>query len=190
MSISSWMSNWVSSTEAENKLILSKYEAYVKEHGELFEDGLVALTEADAVEARDRKRRFEKIFWMVFAAIAAFVVAALIFGRDQLSSGNYLEIVGLIGAPLIFRYTMVSEFNNALNRREKRVVKGVVTEKQMVEKNNRKGENGCFIVISGRSRFQVLPEVYKTLSLGDIIQTEMLSDDIYMKKKVTVIGKI
>ena len=86
--------------------------------------------------------------------------------------------------PLLVGGFVINNYNQMLQISEKRVIKGVVTEKQMVEKDC------CFIVISMNLRIQILLEEYKTLTVGDIIRMEMTSDDPLVRKQVVVEGRI
>src|SRR6185503_19909625 len=194
--IRAYFANWVSSSEPERKLAEQKYQDLVRAHGELFEDAMVMMTEEDKLETRRRKQRFTRIWAAATGVIFLFVASALIFGIESLGPGNFFQLGGLILAPLLFGWVIISQFNRALKIKKKRVVKGVVTDKQMVNDdegkvNKRKDDsNGCYIVLSMRYRFQSLPEVYKTLDLGEIIQVEMLSDEIFIKKNVKKLGNI
>ena len=55
-------------------------------------------------------------------------------------------------------------------------------------KGNKKG--GCYVEFSMKLIIHIMPEDYKILTLGDIVKMEMLSDDIYMRRKVVIEGKI
>ncbi|MES1182108.1 MAG: hypothetical protein ABUL44_04865 [Flavobacterium sp.] len=179
-----WWQHWKTSTAEQRAEIQARYAAYASIYGELFEDKEVALTDEELEDVASRKSKFLRTWLIIFIAVMVFVSAALIFGYKGLKSEDYAGIVILVIGVLSFRAIKVGQFNNALKFREKRVVRGVITLKQMVK------NEGCFVEFSRKLYIQILPEAFKTLSLGDIVRMEMLSDDVYMKRKVVIEGRI
>ena len=74
-------------------------------------------------------------------------------------------------------------FNKALKDKEKRVIHGVITNM------NRKGRN-LNIEFSRKLTIPIQPDDYKTLKLGDIVRMEMLANELSIKRKFVIEGKI
>ena len=114
----------------------------------------------------------------------AFVSASVVFGYDELENGSYLPLVLLMMLIFGWRQIMMGYFDKAMKFKVKRLIRGVITSKQSLNKK------GCFVEFSMKLIIQMMPGDYKILVLGDIVRMEMLSDDVYMKRKVIVEGKI
>jgi hypothetical protein len=170
------------SSESELAEILARFDSYAGVHGDLFEDSDEPLTPEDTVDAAIRRKRFSKRFGILYACGMACVGAGLIFGKRP-QGGDYFYIIMLVGAPLIYRMMIMSGFNDALKSKEKRVSHGVITNMQ------KKGK-GLGIEFSRKLTISILPEDYKTLKLGDIVRMEMLANELYIKRKFVIEGKI
>lgn len=181
--MASWMSEWQSSTPKEMQVFQERYAAVVREKGELYEDGVVPLA-AEDFEFLLRKRKVFKTIWLAaFSAVGLFTISTLIF-KDYFGSSAFPNLMFLViaigGAGIMF----LVHLNKPLKFKVKRVIKGVITEKRMVD------QKGCFLQISLKELVQVWPADYKRLSLGDVVVIDILSDDIYVKRRVTQVGKV
>jgi hypothetical protein len=178
-----WDSSWVSSKPKEVTEIRNKYISYTERHGELFEDHTVPLT-TDDIDGIVKKKRTFKIVWLTaFLITMAICISVVLFSKElELEDYGYMVValffVGSTG------YMMLSHFNKSVsNSKGKRVIKGVVTDKQMEER-------GCFLQLSLKLRLQIIPEDFRELNLGDIIRIESLSEDSNVRKKIANLGKI
>ena len=91
----------------------------------------------DVENAIARRKRFSKIWLIVFIGLMRFVSAALIFGRKDLRAGDYVGMAGLVGAALLTRSIMINEFDQALKYKEKRVIRGVITVSRWLKETKR-----------------------------------------------------
>jgi hypothetical protein len=183
MGIFKWFSYWKSSTEKEKALIRSRYEDYVKNHGHLFEDRITVIDPAEVEDIARTKRKYQRNLAILYAVLITGFGIAVYFGGLP-KGADWIRLLILLVAPMIFGMMLIKKIERVLQYQEVRLVKGVITEKFMVEKK------GCFIDLSLQLKLQIMPDDYKLISLGDIVTIQILSDDIYVRRKVTKTGNI
>ncbi len=178
------MSEWKSSTPGEKLELQGRYASFLKDQGELYEDKQIPFV-AEDLEFLSKKRKWFMIIWLsVLSIVVIFAIITLIY-HDYFGKDAFPNLMWLVVAIAGSGYFFIAHLNKSLKIKEKRVIKGVITEKRMIDKK------GCFLELSLKAElFQVWPEDYGKLTLGDIIAIEILSDDIYVKRKVTLVGKL
>jgi hypothetical protein len=170
-----------SSTRDELADIKIRFDSYATVHGDLFEDAVIPLTEEDMKDAVDRRKRFSKRFWIIYGIGMVGVAAGLTIGKTP-RGGDYFYIISLIGFPLIYRMMIMTAFDNAIKNKEKRVIHGVITRKEI--------KRFCHVEFSGKLTIGISNQDYKVLKLGDIVRMEMLAKDTAMRRKIVVEGRI
>src|SRR5689334_14624394 len=136
------MWNWTSSSSQENDAIREKYNSFVQHHGELFEDKIEPLSEEDIGVLSKRKRNISTIWYvaMVIAVVICLVFVAfapIVKVSDAFYMTLFVSMIGLAG------WMFLRQLRNALRSNEKRIVKGVITSKMMLNKD-RKQRGGCY----------------------------------------------
>lgn len=179
------MFNWKSSPSQENKAMRKRYDAFLQQHGELYNDSVEPLTQADILDIEKRKRKLKKIWYFLLSLSGVIALAYLLF--PPYSPEDMLNVVWLLGVVGVGGALLVRHFNNALKYNEKRVIKGVITAKVAMKYDE---DHGCYVEMSGREKFKISPKDYRKCELGEIISIEMLTDDATIKRKVVKLGKI
>jgi hypothetical protein len=167
--------------------IRERYEAFVLNHGELFENKIEELTRDDLEDFKHRKRKFKRI-WLIVCGVLGLVTIAYIIDADysfEATNSLFWLIIAVVGGG----FMMMRQYNRTLDTKEKQVIQGVVTAKIIVTKG-KEDDHGCYFEISLKEKIQVLPRQYVMCEVGDIVRIEVFSKDVLIKRKVFIRGKI
>jgi hypothetical protein len=173
--------------------VVDRYNNMKATKGDFFEKSVQRIEEAELDTIRKRKRKaLLRIYIVVivfFSAIGFFIWLEPADKRlqDPMEFFEFMFVAILAGG---FWYFTNKNFNNVLAYREKRVIKGVLTNKiAAVERRDNDG-GAAFFEISMQELVQVSSSQYHKHTLGDCLQIEILSDDMMLKRKIIKMGSL
>jgi NADH:ubiquinone oxidoreductase subunit 3 (subunit A) len=157
------------------KQFQTEYAKFLREHGELYEETKLPMTQAD-------RKKAKQFYWVILFFVVLFSIIGGINVYFSSSKGITPSLVTFftVAAVIVggFYYSIV----NTLRLDKKAVIKTVVTGKR-----NRKGYE---LEINGRKHIHVSQDNYDTLNFGDIIQVTQVGSIITLAQTITKLGSI
>lgn len=181
-----------SKTEVDRQIkVEESYRALLESGTALFESSLQEISQEEIDDLTQRKKKTNRTWIAVALGIGVPLIAVTFLAGSPVTGENMVELVGLfflaIGL-LAYWYWRNKNYNAVLSFKEKRVLKGVVTNKYNAVKRKNDEEAGCFLELSLHMVVQVWPKEFKLVRVGDIVQIDIFSNDFGIKPNVTKRG--
>jgi hypothetical protein len=148
--------------------VVEKYKNLMQTKGDLFEMTVQPIGAEEIQTIKSRKQKALRRIYFITTPVVALTIFLISREPAETRLQNPMEIFEmLIVATLVggWWYFTNRNFNRILNSREKQVIKGVLTDK-----------------VNSRD--------YHKYELGDCLQIEILSEDIWINRKIVKTGNI
>ncbi len=166
------------------KIVQAKYEQIAKDRGEQFEQLSILMNETDRAEVKKTQRL---VVFVLAPLLLLILSVSLYFVWDgSLLSYLFLGFLGLIVILVIVSYF---DYEYVLKSNSKEILKGVLTNKQRIDD----GDNVEYdFEISNKEVISVGRSDFKTFTIGDILEIELLSsqNSLSLRTKVKRTGTI
>lgn len=159
-----------------------RYAAFVESSGELFEKKVVPMDAEDLKNVEYNYRFTKRITVPVTLGITLITLGILLwYGMDWY---KILSGVILLFALSTFLWSLVAHYKELLEKRNKTIIRGVVTQKRAFSGGHH------YIFLSEQEEVEVTPEEFKQCLGGEIVEVSFLSKERPLRRSFKIIDQL
>lgn len=173
--------------------VVEKYKNLMQTKGDLFEMTVQPIGAEEIQTIKSRKQKALRRIYFITTPVVALTIFLISREPAETRLQDPMEILEMLFVAILvggWWYFTNRNFNRILNSREKQVIKGVLTDKIAAVDKRDSDDSAAFFEISLRELVQVNSRDYHKHELGDCLQIEILSEDIWINRKIVKTGNI
>ena len=159
-----------------------RYAAFVESNGELFEKKVVPMDAEDLKNVEYNYRFTKRITIPVTLGITLIALGTITwFGMDWYKTLSGVIMLMVLGG---FLMSLVSHYRGLLEKKEKTIVKGVVTQKRSFSRGS------YYVFLSEQEEIEVTQEEFKRCVGGEIVEVSFLSKERPLRRSFRIIDQL